>query len=151
MVQLPNLSRHRAFTLVETIIALNLICWLIIIPSIDLGQQWQIQQEKLFLLKFQSNWNWSLKRAFLEKSNCVVEFNSAQHIITFRDYRPQTPNVNLTLPKTLNASLKRNNKLTIHADGSVEPTTIYFVSQLTKRRYTYTVQKHWGRLFETQT
>jgi len=115
MVQLPNLSRHRAFTLVETIIALNLICWLIIIPSIDLGQQWQIQQEKLFLLKFQSNWNWSLKRAFLEKSNCVVEFNSAQHIITFRDYRPQTPNVNLTLPKTLNASLKRNNKLTIHA------------------------------------
>ena len=53
MVQLPNLSRHRAFTLVETIIALNLICWLIIIPSIDLGQQWKIQQEKLFLLKFQ--------------------------------------------------------------------------------------------------
>lgn len=38
MVQLPNLSRNRAFTLVETIIALNLICWLIIIPSIDLRQ-----------------------------------------------------------------------------------------------------------------
>lgn len=47
MVQLQNLSRHRAFTLVETIIALNLICWLIIITSIDLRQQWHIQQEKI--------------------------------------------------------------------------------------------------------
>lgn len=85
-----------------------------------------------------------MKRAFLERSNCVVEFNSTQRIITFRDYRPQTPNVNLTLPKTLNVSLKRNNKLTIHADGSVEPTTIYIVSQLTQRLYTYTVQNIGG-------
>lgn len=65
-----------------------------------------------------------MKPAFLEKSNCVVEFNSAQRMITFRDYPLQTPNFNLTLAKTLNAYLKRNNKLTIHADGSVEPTTI---------------------------
>lgn len=48
-----------AFTLIESLITLTIVCIVLLLPTINYHQQLELQQEKLALLAFQSNWhNW---------------------------------------------------------------------------------------------
>ncbi|MBA1435319.1 type II secretion system protein, partial [Lactobacillus bombi] len=56
---------QKAFTLIEAVISLGIICGVLLIPSINYQQQLVVQQEKLALLEFQNNWHNLVNDSFL--------------------------------------------------------------------------------------
>ncbi|NVY97096.1 hypothetical protein HU830_08175 [Lactobacillus sp. DCY120] len=143
-LKVPRQSRMGAFTLVEAVITLSLICGILLIPGINYQRQLEIQQEKIALANFESNWNSTVKAAYLNHSLVIVQVNNSQHDILFRVFSQQIQSYHQHLPQSLACYSKK--VLIKIKPNSVQPQTIRFYSKLTGNNYYYRIQMKWGRL-----
>ena len=74
-----------AFTLIESLITLTIVCIVLLLPTINYHQQLELQQEKLALLAFQSNWHNWINDSFLYHEVRIISVNQQTHCLKFID------------------------------------------------------------------
>lgn len=144
-------NKRSSFTLVETVVAMAIMCGILLIPAINYHRQIAIQKEKIFLTEFRNNWNQQLKYSLLNNNTSIVYFDVSQkkQFIRFVRY-PHMKENDQYLPDTLKI-INDKKVITIHQDGSVSPQTIAFKSRLNSKVYKFKVQMEWGQLIYEKT
>ncbi|WP_409076864.1 hypothetical protein [Bombilactobacillus bombi] len=138
-----------AFTLIEAVITLGIVCALLLLPTINYHEQLELQQEKIAVIAFQSNWHNLVNDSFLYNEVRDLSFNSQKHQLQFID--PVHPERSYTqkLPAELECRLQKPFiRITC---GEVTPQKIIFTSRTTKQQFKLTVQMHWGEIVEDKT
>ncbi|UQS82496.1 type II secretion system GspH family protein [Bombilactobacillus folatiphilus] len=141
-------NKHAAFTLIEAVISLGIICTILLLPANDYRKQQINQQEKLALTQFEYYWRESLKVAFLNQKPCTIVINNTEHKIYYESASFTSGRIVQNLPKTMTSDFNTNQgrslEFKISGKGTVSPASIYFYT--TKKRYKYTIQMLWGQL-----
>jgi len=128
---------------------------LVIFSSIALATGFGIQnyqqriEEKQTLESFKMNWHNLLNYSYLNKRNGFFSLDRVDKVMVFQDMSDSSKYYErVTLPKSLNLISSKNIKLQINGDGESRPRTVIFQSNLTKKKYTYTIQMLWGEVVE---
>lgn len=149
-MSLLRINKFRyAFTLIESLITLTIVCIVLLLPTIDYRQQLELQQEKLALLAFQSNWHNWINDSFLYHEVRIISVNQQTHCLKFIDPNDPPRSYEQHLPRQLDCRLSRN--FIRIKSGEVTPQTIIFVSAATNQEYRFKVQMQWGELIEEKT
>jgi competence protein ComGD len=138
------MTRQAAFTLIESVIVLGLICVVVSFGSIKLTAMTQADREKQFWRQLDQNWQASKVRA--ENNQQETEIKHLNGVIRFRwieNYRSQYSDV--TIPSTI--QVVQFKKLKMLANGYVKAGTQKFYSTRTKRNYEMKIQLAWGNYY----
>lgn len=151
------MKNRRAFTLLETVIALSISCSIFVISLYNLKEYQQRVEEQQTLEWFKNTFKSMLNYCYLNKRAIRVHFDSNK--ITFNldegtnNFDPGK-GINKTelkkhiLPKTLKVSENFKKIYRIDSAGEAPPMTVTFVSTLTNRTYIYKIQMNWGEIVE---
>ncbi len=145
-------TRRSAFTLLETVIGLFIICSLVTISSWNLkGYQAQVE-EKQSIEWFKNTFKNTMNSCFLTKKVGGLKIDKNKNQLMFSVPRPDGTHKVLkkTFPQNLEIISKKND-FDISNNGQISPLTIKFESKLTKKIYAYKIQMGWGEIIETST
>lgn len=151
------MENRRAFTLLETVIALSISCSIFVISLYNLKNYQQRIEEQQTLKWFKDTFKSMLNYCYLNKRAIIVHFDSNK--ITFNldegaNNFDSVEGINKAelkkriLPKTLKVSENFKRKYRIAPNGEAPPMTVTFKSTLTNRTYIYKIQMNWGEIVE---
>lgn len=145
------MKNRKAFTLLETVIALGISCSLLIISIYNLKNYQDRVEEQQTLEWFKDTFKSMLNYCYLNKRAVLVRFENNK--ITFNsDVGTNKAQIrSRNLPKTLSVSENFKRTYRISSSGEAPPVTIKFKSTLTKHTYIYKVQMNWGEIVEKKT
>lgn len=145
-------NRQAAFTLLEAVITLGLVCALLLIPTNDYHEQLVDQQEQLALARFEYNWHTALKTVFITKHSCMILLDNQAHRIYFRSLGlPNHQEMVQDFPQSVTFEFDTNHgralSLELTSEAMVSPATIVFFTK--NKKYIYKIQMGWGQLIAT--
>lgn len=147
--------KRSAFTLLETTIALSIVCFLVAISTWNLKDYQAKVAERQSLNWFRSTFKSAMNYAYLHNRPVELAIDATKGNIIFvlrnKHYEPGTAK-KLTLPKTLKIISKNNQTdYYIHKMGDNQTFKIRFQSQIDQKIYDFKVLTSWGEIIETQT
>lgn len=133
--------KHRAFTLLESIIVLALVVVFALIPITQFGPLNQFQVEQLFFHNFDQEWRYVQAHAVLKQEK--VQIRIYKDYVNFRIIAGKTvvSQRKLWLPPEMQADVQG---IMIDSSGHAGPRSIHFRSHYFNRITTIKPQMGWG-------
>jgi len=142
---------RRAFTLLETVITLTIMCTLVAISIYNIKDYQARIEEKQALEWFKSTLKSSFNYCYLHNRTAILYWLPDENSIQFDILQPSGTKKNyrkLKLPRTLRVAKKEAIHYAISQSGQAAPMSIKFHSELTKKNYSYKIQFGWGEIIE---
>lgn len=146
--------RKAGFTLLETTIALFIVCSMVVISTWNLKDYQAKVSEKETLTWFKDNFKSAMNYSYIHNraAGFQVETTSKKLIFNF-DKRNvgRAPVKKITLPKTLTIVYKDSDDYSINKLGDNQTFKIGFKSAIDQKTYNFVVLTNWGEIIEKQT
>ncbi|WP_164505001.1 type II secretion system protein [Companilactobacillus hulinensis] len=144
-----HLKSRIAFTMIEAVFSLVIFSSIALATGFGIQNYQQRIEEKQTLESFKMNWHNLLNYSYLNKRNGEFIVNNDDRTMTFMDINDRKRYYHqINLPKTLHYLNKNDTELYVTGNGESRPRTVIFQSNLTKKKYTYTIQMFWGEVVE---
>lgn len=140
-----------AFTLLETVIGLVIVCSTIMISVYNLKDYQAHIEERQAIEWFKNSFKSTFNYCYLNHKTANVYLMQNQNRIKFdiqKDNQNKSHNKELKLPRGL--KIDNQKKYIIGVNGQGGPAVITFHSTLTNKIYSYTVQMGWGEISENK-
>lgn len=136
--------KQKAFTLIETIVALSISVVVIEISFIVSPSVLHDQEIKNFSVEINQKFNILKEQALLNDDLLLVFFDREENEIIVKDIKTQRKYSYLKIPSSL--TLIRNTQVKIYSETGISPITISFKDLKTNQIYHLTLQMGWGAL-----
>lgn len=147
------MKKHQAFTLLETMISLGIICSLLIISLYNLKGYQEHVEEQQSLVWFKDSFKNAFNYCYLNKRSGSLFLNQDNNKVTFNlDGKNGKRKIyQKKLPAFMSIVSASATGYWISSNGQGAPVTIIFKSALTKKKYIYKIQMGWGEINEIKT
>jgi len=150
----PMLQVRKAFTLLETVISLTIMCALVSLSVYNLKDYQARVEEKQAIEWFKNSFKSTFNYCYLHNRTAIFYWLPQKNSIQFDILQPSGSEKNyrvLKLPKTLRVASNSAIHYAISQHGQGSMMSLKFHSELTHKNYAYKIQFGWGEIIEGKT
>jgi len=146
------MQSRKAFTLLETVISLAIVCSLAAISIYNLKDYQARADEKQAIIWFKNTFKNTFNYCYLNDKGALILLDPKENTIEFSPTAGSGMKHQIRkLPTTLKLGSNSHLRYTIYGSGQGGSMSLKFLSTLTHKTYTYKIQMGWGEIIESET